>query len=206
MFKVFFQPNIIIDAILGCMWTLQLRLPPVIQLKEDPCELFDFLLQRQDAKATVLSALRKLVSPEGLLCDIAVLGSIFDKLNESYRNLLDIEIQSQIAMPATRSMETRPAAVLNRPTVVVDQTDLYARVLSDLVENRPPNDQHQTVHDRLIVTVVNEYIRSLVQYHIPVQHFIYEMLIEAFVRLGQFYQLHQLFLYHAVSDSKPLVC
>jgi hypothetical protein len=59
--------------------------------------------------------------------------------------------------------------------------------------------------DRLIVSVVNEYIRSLVQFHIPVQHFIYEMLIEAFVRLGQFYQLHQLFQYHAVADSKPLV-
>lgn len=80
------------------------------------------------------------------------------------------------------------------------QNDFYTRVLSHLTEGtgRPERD-------RLMVAVVNEYIRSLVQFHIIVQHPIYEILIEGLVRLGQFYQLHQLFQYHAITDSKPLV-
>nr|CAG4646864.1 EOG090X028B [Megafenestra aurita] len=200
---VFFQPNIIIDAILGCLWTLELVLSPLIEVVDNPCDLFDFLLQRNDSKPTVMAALSRLMcSSHSLGADVPVLGRIFDKLNEAYRNQLDIEIQSQIAMPASGTFQLAASSTSRRPNVVIDQTDLYSRILSPMTEDNPLAEGT----DRFIVAVVNEYIRSLVQYHVPVQHFIYEVLIEAYARLGQFYQLHQLFQYHAVADSKPLAC
>lgn len=174
---------------------------PLIDVVENPCELFDFLLQRTDSKPTVMAVLSRLMSfPHLLAVDLAVLGRVFDKLNEAYRNQLDIEIQSQIAMPAG-AFQLATGSTSRRPNVVIDQTNVYSRILSPMTENKPASE----ACDRFIVAIVNEYIRSLVQYHIPVQHFIYEILIEAFARMGQFYQLHQLFQYHAVADSKPLV-
>lgn len=199
---VFFQPNIIIDAILGCLWTLELVLTPLVEVVDNPCDLFDFLLQRNDSKSTVMAALARLMcSSHSLGADVPVLGRVFDKLNEAYRNQLDIEIQSQIAMPASGAFQLTSGSTSRRPNVVIDQTDLYSRILSPMTEEKPLGEGT----DRFIVAVVNEYIRSLVQYHVPVQHFIYEVLIEAYARLGLFYQLHQLFQYHAVADSKPLV-
>ena len=117
---------------MGCLWSLDLRLGPVVDLVENPCDLFDFLLQRQDSKPTVLLALRRLIgslspaadgSPRRTVSDLTVLGRIFDRLNECYRNLLDIEIQSQIAQPASSplQLQSRTSPVLIRPTVVVDQ-------------------------------------------------------------------------------------
>lgn len=217
---VFFQPNIIIDAILGCLWTLELDLTPLVDwvgtrtdaVDRTAVELFNFLLQRTDSKGAVTSALCRLLRPP---CDVAVVGRILDKLNESYRIQLDIEMQSQIAMPATASPMNQsqlPTSSLGgltgaarKPSVVVDQSDVFSLVLVPLATEGTSGIHHAEDRDRFVVAIVNEYIRSLVQYHIPVQHVIYEMLIEALARLGQFYQLHQLFQYHAVADSKPLV-
>jgi len=184
------------------MWCLKLVLPPVINRITNACNLFDFLLRRKDSKATVLMALKKLLSPSNPNdCDVVTLGRVFDQLNECYRQQLDIEMQSQIAMPA--NMPSSTATVLIQPNVVIDQKDLFTYVLTQFVGYDDPCKDDE--RDRFIVAIVNEYVRSLVQYHIPVQHFIYEMLIEAFVRLRQLYQLHQFFQYHAVADSKPLV-
>ena len=201
---VFFQPNIIIDAILGCMWSLSLVLAPVIDHVRNPCGVIDFLLQRKNSKATVLIALKKFVLLSQNSCDVVILGRIFDQLNECYRQQLDIEMQSQIAMPAS-ALQSRVVTVLVHPNVVVDQKDLFIYVLSPLTVDHHTTKSKDDALDRFILAVINEYVRSLVQYHIPVQHFIYEMLIEAFVRLRQLYQLHQFFQYHAVADSKPLV-
>ena len=153
---------------------------------------------------TVIAALKQLMCPPSdLPCDVVMLGRVFDKINEPYRNQLEIDMQSQVATPVSSSSLSTSSSVagMGRPNVVVDQTDLYTRILSPLTESKAPGEEQ----DRFIIAIVNEYIRSLVQFHIPVQHFIYEVLIEALARLGQFYQLHQLFQYHAVADSKPLV-
>ena len=213
---VFFQPNIIIDAILGCLWTLELDLTPLVDWvghgttadNRTEVELFEFLLQRTESKAAVTSALVRLLRPP---YDVSVVGRVLDKLNESYRNQLDIDMQSQIASPASASPmgqnhhhhSSGPHG--RRPSVVVDQSDFFSVVLVPMATEATSGIHQTEDRDRFVVAVVNEYIRSLVQYHIPVQHFIYEMLIEALARLGQFYQLHQLFQYHAVADSKPLV-
>ena len=58
---------------------------------------------------------------------------------------------------------------------------------------------------KFIVWVLLEYIRSLTDYHIPVQHYLHELVINSLVQHKAYYQLHQLLQYHVVSDSKPLV-
>lgn len=82
--------------------------------------------------------------------------------------------------------------------VLIDQQDLYTTIFSNF-----PTKKHVT--DLYIVFILTEYIRSLNEFRIPVQHYIYELVINAMVRQKAFYQLHQFLQYHVVSDSKPLV-
>lgn len=93
-------------------------------------------------------------------------------------------------LPSTRS----PGVPAPRAAVVLDQSDMYSGVFSPLVGG-----------EARLVAVLVEYIRSLGDCRIPVQHFLYELLINAMVRRRAFFQLHQLLQYHVVSDSKPLV-
>jgi len=64
----------------------------------------------------------------------------------------------------------------------------------------------QMVDYQYFVAFAIEYIRSLNFHHIPVQHFMYELVINALVRNRRFYQLHQFLQYHVVSDSIPVAC
>ena len=153
---VFFQPNVIIDALLGCLWTLELVLPPVVDyiMSEQPwstaCDLFEFLLQRNGSKPALMSALSRLMSPSReTCCDISVLGRVLDKLNESYRDQLDIEMQSQIAMPASASPLGMTQLALHtatgrRPVVVVDQSHIYSEILVPLVEQNSSSNRSRT--------------------------------------------------------------
>lgn len=58
---------------------------------------------------------------------------------------------------------------------------------------------------KFVVWVLLEYVRSLTDFHIPVQHYLHELVINSLVQHKAYYQLHQLLQYHVVSDSKPLV-
>lgn len=55
------------------------------------------------------------------------------------------------------------------------------------------------------VSILVEYIRSLTDNKITVEHFLYELLINCLVINKMYYQLHQMIQYHIVIDSKPLV-
>ncbi len=61
------------------------------------------------------------------------------------------------------------------------------------------------VNGKFFIWVLLEYIRSLTDYNIPVQHCINELLINTLVLNKCFQQLHQILQYHVISDSKPLV-
>ena len=63
----------------------------------------------------------------------------------------------------------------------------------------------QEIPYKFKVAVMIEYIRSLSQRDIPVQHYLYELIINVLVHNNCFYQLHQFLQYHVLSDSKPLV-
>lgn len=83
-------------------------------------------------------------------------------------------------------------------SILVDQQDLYTNIFSTF-------SNCDLVTDKYIVFVLTEYIRSLTQYRIPVQHYIYELVIHAMVRQKAFYQLHQFMQNYVVNDSKHLV-
>jgi hypothetical protein len=57
-----------------------------------------------------------------------------------------------------------------------------------------------------VVAVLMEYIRSLNQFQITVQHYLHELVIKTLVQHNLFYTLHQFLQYHVLSDSKPLAC
>lgn len=60
-------------------------------------------------------------------------------------------------------------------------------------------------NNQFFIWILLEYVRSLTDYSIPVQHCIHELLINTLVLNKCFHQLHQILQYHVISDSKPLV-
>lgn len=58
---------------------------------------------------------------------------------------------------------------------------------------------------KFAVSILVEYIRSLTDNKISIEHFLYELLINCLVINKMYYQLHQMIQYHILIDSKPLV-
>ncbi|XP_076061105.1 regulator of MON1-CCZ1 complex protein bulli [Oratosquilla oratoria] len=214
---VVFQPDIVIDARLGCLWHLWLRLNCLAAVMQDKSQLIDCLLRRSQAKDLVLEVVKGLV----LAGSLAPLGTIFDKINAVYRHHLSSALQSQAGELASLVPSTEEYS----QGVVVEQADMYSHVLAPLMEKAEEQETKNSedketsgsdteqacanqvsISTQLVVGVVLEYIRSLGAVGITVQHFLYELVINALVRARKFYQLHQLLQYHVLADSKPLAC
>lgn len=73
-----------IDAQLGCMWYLNLKLDPLTTLIADKVRLAEFLLQRSEGKPVLLNVLKSLVSDQYNGSLLTCLESIFDKINSIY--------------------------------------------------------------------------------------------------------------------------
>ena len=84
--------------------------------------------------------------------------------------------------------------------VVLDEADLYTNLFCPLLEELG----NSRTNLKRIISFILEYIRSLEEEQIPVQHFLNELLINLLVQNGSWYQLHQLLQYHVIADSKPL--
>ncbi len=191
---VVFQPNIVIDAKLGCMWTVQLKLEPLIQMIPDKKRLVEMLLQRKDSKPVLLSVCTQMITP-GQQATLSTISKVFDQLNNVYFKFLDSESQALLKdSPGSKAELPRP-----RPTVVVDQSDMYTHVFSQFSDNKD-------MKYKFMVAVLVEYIKSLNHYQIPAQYYLYELIINLLVHHNCFYQLHQFLQYHVLSDSKPLAC
>ncbi|XP_034415996.1 regulator of MON1-CCZ1 complex isoform X2 [Cyclopterus lumpus] len=193
-----FQPDIIISASEGYLWYLQVKLPPTVNLLQDKGKLMDFLLRRRECKMVILSVCSQILQG-GEKGRLPIVATVFDKLNQVYKEYLEAE-QSYTA--AVESGPSRGSAAPKRPVrtqAVVDQSDMYTHVLSPFTERKG-------VSHKFIIAVLMEYIRSLNQFQITVQHFLYELVIKTLVQHGRFYMLHQFLQYHVLSDSKPLAC
>uniref|UniRef100_A0A667Z176 Regulator of MON1-CCZ1 n=1 Tax=Myripristis murdjan TaxID=586833 RepID=A0A667Z176_9TELE len=189
-----FQPDIIISASEGYLWYLQVKLPPTVNLLQDKGKLMDFLLRRRDCKMVILSV----CSQSTTACLLPVVATVFDKLNQVYKEYLEAEQTYTLAM---ESGPSRGSAAQKRPVrtqAVIDQSDMYTHVLSAFTERKG-------VSHKFIIAVLMEYIRSLNQFQITVQHYLYELVIKTLVQHNLFYMLHQFLQYHVLSDSKPLV-
>ncbi|CAK9806672.1 Regulator of MON1-CCZ1 complex [Anthophora plagiata] len=204
---VVFQPNIIIDAKLGCVWYIELKLETLVKLFTDKVLLVEFLMQRTNAKHILIRVLQDFMMylPYSLV-DMPV---IFDKLNSVYRKYLESEIQNQIGTSlqnnvknvssSSSSTSSSTTTVENyKHKLLIGQSDMYTYILPKFPEN--------TIEPKMIVWVLLEYIRSLVEHGISVQHYLQEFVITTLVQRKAYYQLHQLLQYHVVADSKPLAC
>uniref|UniRef100_A0A8D3DGX9 Mic1 domain-containing protein n=1 Tax=Scophthalmus maximus TaxID=52904 RepID=A0A8D3DGX9_SCOMX len=193
-----FQPDIIISASEGFLWYLQVKLPPTVNLLQDKGKLMDFLLRRRDCKMVILSVCSQSTS-DGAKGSLPVVATVFDKLNQVYKEYLEAEQSYTTAM---ESGPSRGSAAQKRPVrtqAVIDQSDMYTHVLSSFTERKG-------VSHKFIIAVLMEYIRSLNQFQITVQHYLYELVIKTLVQHSLFYMLHQFLQYHVLSDSKPLAC
>ncbi|XP_071184567.1 regulator of MON1-CCZ1 complex-like isoform X1 [Salvelinus alpinus] len=192
-----FQPDIIISASEGYLWYLQVKLPLTVNLLQDKGKLMDFLLRRRDCKMVILSVCAQMLNG-GDKGGLPVVATVFDKLNQVYKEYLEAE---QTYTVATESGPSRGSAAREWPVrtqAVIDQSDMYTHVLSSFSEKK------DTCH-KFIIAVLMEYIRSLNQVQITVQHYLYELVIKMLVQHNLFYMLHQFLQYHVLSDSKPLV-
>uniref|UniRef100_A0A8C1D4K9 Regulator of MON1-CCZ1 n=1 Tax=Cyprinus carpio carpio TaxID=630221 RepID=A0A8C1D4K9_CYPCA len=182
----------------GYLWYLQVKLQPTLKLLRDKGKLMDFLLRRRDCKMVILSVCSQMLT-EGDKGNLSVVATVFDKLNQVYKEYLDAE---QVYTAAMESGPSRSSTSYKRPVrtqAVIDQSDMYTHVLSDFTEKKG-------VKHKFIIAVLMEYIRSLNQFQIPVQHYLYELVIKTLVQHNLFYMLHQFLQYHVLSDSKPLAC
>ncbi|KAF2985218.1 hypothetical protein EK904_007532, partial [Melospiza melodia maxima] len=195
---IVFQPDIIISASEGYLWSLQVKLEPVVNLLLDKGKLMDFLLQRKECKMVILSVCSQMLS-EPERGSLSVIATVFDKLNQEYKKYLEAE-QSYTMVVETGLSRSNP--LLKRPVrtqAVIDQSDMYTHVLSVFTEKK------EAPH-KFTIAVLMEYIRSLNQFQIAVQHYLYELVIKTLVQHNLFYMLHQFLQYHVLSDSKPLAC
>ncbi|XP_007448664.1 PREDICTED: uncharacterized protein C18orf8 homolog isoform X3 [Lipotes vexillifer] len=195
---IVFQPDIIISASQGYLWNLQVKLQPIVNLLPDKGRLMDFLLQRRECKTVVLSVCSQMLT-ESDRATLPVIATVFDKLNQEYKKYLDAEQSYTLALEAGQS---RSGPFLRRPArtqAVVDQSDMYTHVLSAFAEKKE-------MPQKFVIAVLMEYIRSLNQFQITVQHYLHELVIKTLVHHSLFYTLHQFLQYHVLSDSKPLAC
>lgn len=194
---VVFQPNIIIDVKLGCLWYIELRLEALVKLITDKVLLVEFLMQRSNAKQILIQVLQSFMMQ--LPVSLMEMPTIFDKLNFVYRNYLESEIQNQMGTPLQNNVKNVTAMAENfKYKLLLDQSDMYSHILSKF-----PDDK---IEPKMVIWVLLEYIRSLAEHGIPVQHYLHELIITTLVHQKAYYQLHQLLQYHVVADSKPLAC
>ncbi|XP_019745566.1 regulator of MON1-CCZ1 complex [Hippocampus comes] len=193
-----FQPDIIISASEGYLWHLRVKLSPTVNMLQDKSKLMDFLLRRNDCKMVILSVCSQLVEGERR-ASLPVVASVFDKLNQVYKDFLEAEQSYSAAVEAGPARGGVPHKRPIRSQAVIDQSDMYTHVLSAFTERKGASH-------KLTIAVLMEYIRSLNHFQIGVQHYLYELVIKTLVQHNLFYMLHQFLQYHVLTDSKPLAC
>lgn len=82
---VIFQPNIVIDARLGSMWYVYLKLDSLCSLITNKDKLVEFILQRSNGRTTLLSVLVDLLKNgySGVL--LPTIMNCFDRINGVYK-------------------------------------------------------------------------------------------------------------------------
>ncbi|KAI4484158.1 hypothetical protein M0804_007614 [Polistes exclamans] len=194
---VVFQPNIVIDVKLGCLWYIELRLEVLIKLIKEKVVLVEFLMQRSNAKQILIQVLQQFMTE--LPVSLMDIPAIFDKINPVYRNYLEKEMQNQMGTPLQNNTKNGNTTTENyKYKLKIEQSDMYSIIL--------PKFPESIIEPKMIVWVLLEYIRSLTEHGIPVEHYLHELVITTLVQRKAYYQLHQLLQYHVVADSKPLAC
>lgn len=81
---------------------------------------------------------------------------------------------------------------------ILDQSDLYTHVFLPATEAGLPFKYE--------ISVLTDYLRSLHAHHVQPAPYLYELLVNLFVKRGRFHQLHQYLQYRAIDDSVHVAC
>uniref|UniRef100_T1GGT8 Mic1 domain-containing protein n=1 Tax=Megaselia scalaris TaxID=36166 RepID=T1GGT8_MEGSC len=176
---VLFQPNIVIDAQLGCMWYLDLKLEPLMTLIADKVRLSEFLLQRSLGKPILLRVLRNLIS---------------EPFNGSL--LTCFEIPSPFPNSSTDEPKNDSKASCSPPKakVIITQNEMCLQVFQHL-EEKPFTE------DILMV-----YLQSLSKYKIPAEDEISKMIIKELIRNENYKTLLLLVEFSLICETKSMAC
>eukprot|EP00002_Diphylleia_rotans_P014044 TRINITY_DN2732_c0_g1_i8.p1 TRINITY_DN2732_c0_g1~~TRINITY_DN2732_c0_g1_i8.p1 ORF type:complete len:654 (+),score=72.38 TRINITY_DN2732_c0_g1_i8:52-2013(+) len=106
--------------------------------------------------------------------------------------------------PLSMDEITRPTAKIVRldssdMMAIIDQDDFYKHVFCPIGDSKSCDFKY-------LLGVCMEYVRSLLNNGLKVQHFIYHFIIDLLVKNKAYYQLHQFLQYHVISDSLPVAC
>jgi len=194
---VVFQPNIIIDAKLGCLWMLSCKLESLINMIDDKGKLTDFLLLRSGSKPVLITVLNQMLAP-GKQSSISAISQIFDKINTVYAEFSELN-STGTAQVVDNWKENELTGRWFQKKSVLEQKDMYTNVFAPFVDS-------ESIVYKFVAAVLLEYVRSLNLLKIPVEYYMNEFTINLLVQKKLFYQLHQFLQYHVLSDSKPLAC
>ena len=206
---IMFLPNVIIDAKLGCFWFMQLNLDlcgslaPLAEIESDYLKLVEFLLNRGNTKTHLLNTCRLLIRNKSSL---KLIEQVFEKINHVYKcsllakpaedgahSVADCEFKSWLSNDAVHCGDHLP---------VLEQYDMHNQILYPLLEE----DKWWTPNAKYTIAVIVEYFNSLNAKFIPIEHYLYKLLVNALIKANRLYQLHQYLQYHVLSDSKALAC
>lgn len=187
---VVFTPNIIIDADVGCLWTLELNYEALCTMVSDRVRLAEFLLQRTKGKLILIQMLEEMISPaEYKPTNLPIIEAIFDRINAVYKNSLNLEPTS-----ATSSSKSSSAPFKGNPLprVVIDQSDVHWQLFQKI------SDQP---HFGKVMMV---YLSSLTRQGLVAQNDLSKMIVSALVNEKKFEILRELFTFNLIHESKPL--
>ncbi|XP_017768331.1 PREDICTED: uncharacterized protein C18orf8 homolog [Nicrophorus vespilloides] len=190
---VVFQPNIVIDAKLGCLWHIKLCLQNLCLQIKDLAICTQMALKRTGGKSVLLQLLYDNITIARPL--LKKLQESFNHINNVYRVWVENELQNQTAVPASAPIQNfKPNTP---PPVLIDQMDFY----NSIAQKLDTQDQFAKLEWVLIA-----YLTSLSEYSISAQHNLNELLLTTLVRRNKLSALQQMLQYGVVSDSKPLAC
>ncbi|XP_074038538.1 regulator of MON1-CCZ1 complex protein bulli [Leptinotarsa decemlineata] len=189
---VVFQPNIIIDAKLGCLWHIKLCLPELCSLITDLGVCTQVALNRTNGKGILLNLLLEIINRDKMPLD--KIQEAFNHINNVYREWYEAELQSNIGSPPNAPTFLKNSKL---PRVLINQDDIFNEIFQKLDIEK---DLQKT--EWLLVA----YITSLSENNVPVQHNLNELLVTTLARQKKFTALQQLVQYGVISDSKPIAC
>lgn len=73
-----------IDAKIGCLWSVKLRLESLCNLITDRVKLVELLLNRTNAKLVLLGTVKEMLTTQYSGNLLPVIENVFDKLNAVY--------------------------------------------------------------------------------------------------------------------------
>lgn len=169
---VVFQPDIVIDAKLGCLWYIKLSLVRLSNIINDLKICIQVLLNRIDGKSVLLAVLLDFIKKENT--DLDKLKECFDSINAIYKQWIQHSLQMQSALPIVSSYSNNITTMdsSSQFRVVVTQNDV-----ADIL-------QHLDAESDKLEYVLIVYITSLVENDIPVQDNLNQLLVKNMVRIG----------------------